>query len=93
MNFSKKEGITCTEFIMGACNKHIVINEASLKHTFGYMDSSGNQFLTRQEVGVFLGVDDETYIGLVIEEADDDCDGGINFKEFQTMMLKLVKNY
>ena len=34
--------------------------------------------LTRDEIKVFLGVDDDTYTGLIIEEADDDCDGGIS---------------
>lgn len=82
LNFSKHDGITYTEFLMAACNKQLLLSEASLKHTFSFIDTNNNSFFSRQELGVFLGVADETYVGLVIEEADDDCDGGITFKEF-----------
>jgi hypothetical protein len=35
-------------------------------------------------------VNDDTYVGLIMEEADDDCDGVITPKEFSNMMLKMV---
>jgi len=35
-------------------------------------------------------VNDDTYVGLIMEEADDDCDGGISLKEFTNLMLKMV---
>lgn len=45
----------------------------------------------RDELKSFLGVNDDTYVGLIIEEADDDCDGGLNYKEFSNMMMRLAR--
>ena len=39
----------------------------------------------------FLNVKNEYYVGNVIEEADDDCDGGLNLKEFTNNLIKLLK--
>ena len=39
----------------------------------------------------FLNSTDEYFIGMVIEEADDDCDGGLTFKEFVFQVTKILK--
>ncbi len=82
--FGKKGGggIGYTEFLMAGCNKNVILSEANLKHLYAYIDTSGNGLLSREEVKTFLGVNDDTYIGIIVEDADDDCDGGISFKEF-----------
>jgi len=53
------------------------------------MDKNG--FITREDLKEFIGVKDDTYIGIMIEEADDDCDGGLTYKEFTSIMSKLLR--
>jgi calcium-dependent protein kinase len=78
LDVSREGAITVTEFMLGACNKNALLTEANLKLTFNYLDAKSTGFITREEVKSFLGVDDDTYVGLIMEEADDDCDGGLN---------------
>ncbi len=33
---------------------------------------------------------DEHYIGSMIEDADDNCDGCLNYEEFEKIMLKVL---
>jgi Ca2+-binding EF-hand superfamily protein len=89
INVSKEGGITVTEFILGACNKSYLINEPNLRQVFHFIDASGGGFVSRKELMGFLGVADETFIGIVMEEADDDCDGGMNMKEFINLMMRV----
>ncbi|TNV79079.1 hypothetical protein FGO68_gene11603 [Halteria grandinella] len=91
LDVSKASGITITEFLLGACNKSTLINEPNLRSVFHYIDGSAGGFITRKELMSFLGVNDETYIGLIMEEADDDCDGGLNMKEFINFMMRLSR--
>lgn len=37
----------------------------------------------------FLGVNDDNYVRLIIEEADDDGDGGLTLKEFSTTIMRI----
>ena len=83
--------ITITEFILGACNKTALLTDANLKQVYAFMDISGKNFVTRLELKSFLGVNDDTYIGIIIEEADDDCDGGLTYKEFNNMMMRITR--
>ena len=62
-------------------------------NTFSWIDLDKDGFITREDLKEFVGVKDETYIGIMIEEADDDCDGGLTFKEFSSLMLKLLRGF
>lgn len=77
--------------MLGACSKQHLLSDANLKALFHFMDASGNGFITRKELQSFFGVNDEDFIGLIIEEADDDCDGGLNQKEFINLMLRISR--
>jgi calcium-dependent protein kinase len=83
--------ISFTEFLMGACNKISLLSELNLKIAFACIDADKNGFITRDDLKEFLGIKDDTYIGIMIEEADDDCDGGLHYKEFSTIMVKILK--
>ncbi len=85
--------ISFTEFVMGASNKYTLLSESNLNNTFAWIDMDKDGFITRDDLKEFVGVKDDTYIGIMIEEADDDCDGGLNQKEFNTLMAKLLKTY
>lgn len=85
--------VSFTEFVMGASNKFTLLNETNLSNAFAWIDMDKDGFITREDLKEFVGVKDDTYIGIMIEEADDDCDGGLTQKEFNTIMLKLLKSY
>ena len=82
--------MTYTEFLMATSTKSVLLTEVQLKHLFSFIDNSGKSQLSREELKTFLGVNDDTYVGLIMEEADDDCDGVISLKEFTNLMLKMV---
>lgn len=71
----------------------MLLNENNLQNTFAWIDMDKDGFITRDDLKEFVGVKDDTYIGIMIEEADDDCDGGLTYKEFNTLMIKLLKGY
>ncbi|CDW88817.1 protein kinase domain containing protein [Stylonychia lemnae] len=83
--------VSFTEFLMGACNKQSLLCEGNLQSIFAWIDMDKNGFITRDDLKEFIGVKDDTYIGIMIEEADDDCDGGITQKEFTAIMTKLLR--
>ena len=74
--------VSFTEFLIGASNKLALLTENNLQNTFAWIDMDKDGFITRDDLKEFVGVKDDTYIGIMIEEADDDCDGGLNYKEF-----------
>ena len=54
------------------------------------MDEDG--VITRSDLRQFLGEDvNEYYIGNMIEDADDNCDGGLDLSEFTDIMMKVLK--
>ena len=85
--------VTFTEFTMGACNKYSLLTEANLKSTFSWIDADKDSFITRDDLKEFIGITNDTYIGIMIEEADDDCDGGLTYKEFSMVMCKLLRGF
>jgi Ca2+-binding EF-hand superfamily protein len=91
MIVSHEGGITVTEFMLGACNKTMLIHEISIKQVYERMDKRESGLITRGDLSEFLGVADESYIGLVMEEADEDCDGGLTYKEFYNMMMRITR--
>lgn len=70
--------LTFTEFVMGACSKPTILTDINLKIAFMWIDTDHDNFITRADLKEFIGVQVDTYIGIMIEEADDDCDGGLN---------------
>ena len=91
VDVSREGEITITEFLLGACSKSTLLTDANLKQVFAFIDAGGNNMISRRELKSFLGVNDDTYIGLIIEEADDDCDGGLNYKEFSNLMMRITR--
>lgn len=83
--------VSFTEFMLGASNKQSLLCDANLQSIFAWIDMDKNGFITREDLKEFIGVKDDTYIGIMIEEADDDCDGGLTYKEFTSIMSKLLR--
>lgn len=46
------------------------------------MDCDNDGFISRDDFRKFLNIKNEYFVGNLIEEADDDCDGGLTFEEF-----------
>ena len=88
---SREGGISITEFILGACNKANLITDHNLKQMFNYINVDKSPMITRDELKFFLGVNDDSYVGLIMEEADDDCDGGLTYKEFSNLMMRISR--
>jgi len=58
---------------------------------FSALDVDKDGFITRGDIKAFLNISDENYIGCLIEDADDDCDGGLTLGEFQRVMAMVIK--
>jgi calcium-dependent protein kinase len=85
------KNITFTEFLIAASNKNLLLNENNLKAAFNYIDDDGDGFINRDDYRKFVNIDNEYFIGNLIEEADNDCDGGLHYEEFINIMSKLLK--
>jgi Ca2+-binding EF-hand superfamily protein len=76
---------------VGASNKISLLTEKNLLNAFAYIDFDKNGVIKRDDMKVFLNVKNEYFLGNLVEEADDDCDGGLNLKEFMMVMNKVIK--
>lgn len=79
VNLNGDKTITFTEFVMAASNKQVLLSEANILSAFEFIDYDKDEFISREDFTMFLNIKDEYFIGGLIEEADDDCDGGLNF--------------
>ena len=55
------------------------------------MDCDNDGFISRDDFRKFLNIKNEYFIGNLIEEADDDCDGGLKYEEFNNVMVKILR--
>ena len=86
------KALTYTDFLVACCNKSALLTEPNLKEAFKILDSdTKDDFITRQDLKAFLNTTNEYLIGNLIEDADDDIDGGLHFKEFCGVMAKLLR--
>jgi Ca2+-binding EF-hand superfamily protein len=91
IDMNNDRNISFTEFLVGACNKVSLLTDHNLKSTFSCIDYDKDGIITREDLRVFMNIKNDYMLGNVIEEADDDCDGGITYKEFCLNMLKLLR--
>lgn len=91
VNLVNTKTISFTEFVIAACSKNHLLSEANLKQVFNYIDDDGDQFITREDFKKFVNVDNEYFIGNLMEEADNDCDGGLTWEEFSGLMSRMLK--
>uniref|UniRef100_A0A7S3CKL8 EF-hand domain-containing protein n=1 Tax=Strombidium rassoulzadegani TaxID=1082188 RepID=A0A7S3CKL8_9SPIT len=84
--------IQFTEFIIACCNKKALLTTHNLAECFSYFDDDGDGVLSRNDLQEVLGEDlDEYQIGNILEDADDECLGKISIREFNTLMLKVLR--
>ena len=91
VNLVNPKTISFTEFLIAACSKNNLLTEANLKQVFNFIDDDGDQFINREDFKKFINVDNDYFIGNLMEEADNDCDGGLHWEEFSTLMSRLLK--
>ena len=82
IDVNNDRNISFTEFLIGTCSKVTLLSDHNLRGVFVCMDLDSSGMITREDLRVFMSTKNEYLIGNVIEEADDDCDGGLNYKEF-----------
>lgn len=56
------------------------------------MDCDNDAFISRDDFRKFLNIKNEYFVGNLIEEADNDCDGGLTYEEFYSVMNKIIKS-
>ncbi|OVA15957.1 Protein kinase domain [Macleaya cordata] len=79
------------EFITATMHRHRLEKEENLYKAFQYFDKDGSGFITRDELKHAMskyGMGDEATIDEVINDADTDKDGNIDYEEFVAMMKK-----
>lgn len=91
VNLNNEKIITFTEFVMAASNKQDLLSESNMKSAFEYIDYDKDEFISRNDFTIFLNIKDEYFIGGLLEEADDDCDGGLTYSEFTMIMMKILR--
>lgn len=91
IDINNDKNISFTEFLIAGSNKQTLLAESNLLSAFSYIDNDKDEFITREDLRIFLNIKNEYFIGNIIEEADDDCDGGLLYKEFAALMQKILK--
>ena len=91
----KNGKIEYEEFLRAAIDKKILIEENNLKLSFEFFDKDKNGFITLEEIYEVFNKNNEIEVSKeefkkVIDEVDLNKDGLIDFKEFKTMMEKLL---
>ena len=91
------------EFIEGASNRMKLLNEENLKIAFEVLDENKDGTIVAEEFrkqfsnGQYIQEElkeqkiNEKFWTDIIEEADSDNDGSINYKEFKKHMMDLIK--
>ena len=83
-----------TEFLIAACDKRKLFTTHNLQLCFEFIDSDGDGEITTADLQEFMGQEvDQYYISNMIEDADDNADGGLQVKEFEAIMLKILKTH
>ena len=81
-----------TEFLIAACDKRAIFTHKNLRMCFEFIDNDGDGEITTADLKVFMGEDvDEYAISNMIEDADENADGGLELAEFEEIMLKILK--
>lgn len=87
----KNGTIDYMEFITATMHRHRLEKDEHLLKAFQYFDKDGSGYITRDELRQAMtqnGISDEATITEIIEDADTDKDGRINYEEFVAMMRK-----
>lgn len=91
VDLSGDRNITFTEFLMTASNKQVLLSEPNLQQAFTFIDCDNDGFISRDDFRKFLNIKNEYFLGNLIEEADNDCDGGLKYDEFYNVMMKILR--
>ena len=84
----KNGKIEYTEFLASVLNKKVFLKEERLYEAFSTFDKEGNGKITKDELMSVLKMEpsDDKYIAELIENADKNGDGVIDYKEFLEFM-------
>jgi len=87
------EKIDYTEFVTAVLDKNLLISQDNLRVTFNLLDADGNGKISLQEIQDAFGAEsvffEEGYWKELIEEADREKDGEIEYSEFVELMTAL----
>ena len=87
------EMIQYTEFLLACCNKRSLFTDINIKKCFDYIDSNLDGEICDKDLKIFVGDSANDYQVLqMIQEADENGDGGLELKEFSDIMKKILKS-
>ena len=93
IDYDNNGTITFDEFVKAAIDKKKILNDQKLKAAFSLFDRNGDGDIEARELKEVIGNEnnkgDKVFLEM-IEEVDLDGNGVIDFKEFKSMMKKLV---
>ena len=70
--------IQFTEFLIAGCNKRALFTAHNIEQWFTYIEMDGDKEITREDLSTFIGEDvGDYFVGNMIEDANDNCDGGL----------------
>ena len=85
--------IQFTEFLAAACNKVALFSPENIEETFHFIDADNDGEITKEDLIIFLGGDDENecLVGNILANADENNDGGLELHEFSAIMMQVLE--
>ena len=84
--------IQYTEFIVACCNKRSLFTAHNIEACFNVIDADLDGEISWMDLKKFLGPSSlsEGYVKHIIEDADENGDGGLELPEFSAIMMKIL---
>jgi len=96
MDLDKNYFIEYEEFLRGTCDLELLFTDKNLKLAFEFFDKDGSGKISHDEIKEALCKDaegkDNEIIQNIIKEIDVNGDGQIEFHEFKSLMVKILKS-
>ena len=85
--------ISFEEFKVGFVEKELLLREDKIREMFSFYDKDQSGTISIEEFSqvFFLKNLSTTFLKKIIEEVDDDGDGQIDYEEFKSMMLNVLR--
>ncbi|CAD8139617.1 unnamed protein product [Paramecium pentaurelia] len=85
--------ISYTEFLVASAKQNIILSKSKIDQAFKMFDKDGNGVISKAELqDIMCGVDiDNTEWSKIIQQCDKNNDGNIQYEEFSSMLLAVVK--
>ena len=96
-DINKDGKIDFSEFVAAACDKKKLLSDENLRAAFNALDTDGDGYLQKNDIEGILGYSDNAMQNTtelwqaILDSADQDDDGRINFMEFRNHMKGVMQ--